>query len=90
MESHNCDFSTIEGILSGFLLLIEEEGATRAGVLDLILDNLPTTGSFIRRNVALTIRITKDHPENGMFIESWRKHLESLQKQTRKTDAEAG
>ena len=88
MESHNCDFSTIEGILSGFLLLIEEEGATRAGVLDLILDNLPTTGSFIRRNVALTIRITKDHPENGMFIESWRKHLESLQ--TRKTDAEAG
>ena len=88
MESHNCDFSTIEGILSGFLLLIEKEGATRAGVLDLILDNLPTTCSFIRRNVALTIRITKDHPENGMFIESWRKHLESLQ--TRKTDAEAG
>ena len=88
MESHDYDFSTIEGILSGFLLLIEKEGATRAGVLDLILDNLPTTGSFIRRNVALTIRITKDHPENGMFIESWRKHLESLQ--TRKTDAEAG
>ena len=88
MESHNCDFSTIEGILSGFLLLIEEEGATRAGVLDLILDNLPTTGSFIRRNVALTLLVTKDHPENGMFIDSWRKHLESLQ--TRKTDAEAG
>ena len=88
MESHNYDFSTVEGILRGFLLLIEREGTTRAAVLDLILDNLPTTGSFIRRNVALTIRITKDHPENGMFIESWRKHLESLQ--TRKTDAEAG
>ena len=88
MESHNYDFSTIEGILSGFLLLIEKEGATRAGVLDLILDNLPTTGSFIRRNVALTILITKDHPENGMFIDSWRKHLESLQ--TRKTDVQAG
>ena len=88
MESHDYDFSTIEGILSGFLLLIEKEGATRAGVLDLILDNLPTTGSFIRRNVALTILITKDHPENGMFIESWRKYLESLQ--TRKTEAQAG
>ena len=88
MESHNYDFSTVEGILRGFLLLIEREGSTRAEVLDLILDNLPTTGSFIRRNVALTILITKDHPENGMFIESWRKHLESLQ--TRKTDAEAG
>ena len=88
MESHNYDFSTVEGILRGFLLLIEREGTTRAAVLDLILDNLPTTGSFIRRNVALTILITKDHPENGMFIESWRKHLESLQ--TRKTDAEAG
>ena len=88
MESHNCDFSTIEGILSGFLLLIEEEGATRAGVLDLILDNLPTTGSFIRRNVALTLLVTQDHPENGMFIDSWRKHLQSLQ--TRKTDVQAG
>ena len=88
MESHNCDFSTIEGILSGFLLLIEEEGATRAGVLDLILDNLPTTGSFIRRNVALTLLVTEDHPENGMFIDSWRKHLQSLQ--TRKTDVQAG
>ena len=88
MESHNYDFSTVEGILRGFLLLIEREGTTRAAVLDLILDNLPTTGSFIRRNVALTILVTKDHPENGMFIESWRKHLESLQ--TRKTDAEAG
>ena len=88
MESHNYDFSTVEGILRGFLLLIEREGATRAAVLDLILDNLPTTGSFIRRNVALTILVTKDHPENGMFIDSWRKHLESLQ--TRKTDAEAG
>ena len=88
MESHDYDFSTVEGILRGFLLLIEREGATRAGVLDLILDNLPTTGSFIRRNVALTILVTKDHPENGMFIDSWRKHLESLQ--TRKTDAEAG
>ena len=88
MESHNCDFSTIEGILSGFLLLIEEEGATRAGVLDLILDNLPTTGSFIRRNVALSLLVTPDHPENGMFIDSWRKHLEGLQ--TRKTDVQAG
>ena len=88
MESHNYDFSTVEGILRGFLLLIEREGTTRAAVLDLILDNLPTTGSFIRRNVALTILVTKDHPENGMFIDSWRKHLESLQ--TRKTDAEAG
>ena len=88
MESHNYDFSTVEGILRGFLLLIEREGTTRAAVLDLILDNLPTTGSFIRRNVVLTILVTKDHPENGMFIDSWRKHLESLQ--TRKTEAEAG
>ena len=88
MESHNYDFSTVEGILRGFLLLIEREGSTRAEVLDLILDNLPTTGSFIRRNVALTLLVTEDHPENGMFIDSWRKHLQSLQ--TRKTDVQAG
>ena len=88
MESHNYDFSTVDGILSGFLLLIEREGSTRAEVLDLILDNLPTTGSFIQRNVALTLLVTQDHPENGMFIDSWRKHLQGLQ--TRKTDVQAG
>ena len=88
MESHNYDFSTVEGILRGFLLLIEREGSTRDAVLELILDNLPTTGSFTRTNVELSLFVTEDHPETGMFINSWRRHLQSLQ--TRRTDVQAG
>ena len=88
METHNYDFSTVEGILRGFLLLIEREGSTRDAVLELILDNLPTTGSFIRTNVELSLFVTEDHPETGMFINSWRRHLQSLQ--TRRTDVQAG
>ena len=88
METHNYDFSTVEGILRGFLLLIEREGSTRGAVLELILDNLPTTGSFTRTNVELSLFVTDDHPETGIFINSWRRHLHSLQ--TRRTDVQAG
>ena len=79
METIECDFSSVEGILWAYLSLIGVAGSTRDSVLELILDNLPTTGSFIRRNVELAVSLAKSHSETGLFIAALQSRLESLQ-----------
>ena len=79
METIECDFSSVEGILRAYLSLIGVAGSTRDSVLQLILDNLPTTGSFIWQNVELALSLAKSHTETGLFIAALRMRLESLQ-----------
>ena len=78
MESIECDFSSVEGILRAYLSLIGNAGSTRDSVLELILDNLPPVGSFVRQNVELAVSLCRSHSETGIFIGALRSQLERL------------